>query len=125
VGSTFDVTAQPTNDPTNGVNDDGTVVDATKFIRTIRAMDEGDTTTGCPPHDARDADGDGVKETFLAVKVGTPVCFEVVPQMNTTVKGATAPQFFNAFIDVIGMPGAVKLDKRTVLFLVPPRAIAK
>ena len=56
--------------------------------------------------------------------VGTPVCFEVVPQMNTTVKPKSNAQFFNAFIDVLGMPGSVKLDRRTVLFLVPPREIA-
>jgi hypothetical protein len=36
------------------------------------------------------------------------------------VPAKSAPQFFDAFIDVIGMPGAVKLDRRTVIFEVPP-----
>jgi hypothetical protein len=121
VGSQFDVTAVPSNDPKNAVGDDGKVVDATKFIKALRAMDEGDAKNMCPAHVAKDTNGDGIKDTFTAVVVGTPVCFEVLPQMNTTVKPKASAQFFNAFIDVLGMPGSVKLDLRTVLFLVPPR----
>jgi hypothetical protein len=124
VGSQYDVTAVPSNDPKNAVGDDGKVVDATKFIKALRAMDEGDAKNMCPAHAAKDTNGDGIKDTFTAVVVGTPVCFEVLPQMNTTVKPKSSAQFFNAFIDVLGMPGSVKLDIRTVLFLVPPREIA-
>ncbi|MBI2393496.1 MAG: hypothetical protein HYV09_28200 [Deltaproteobacteria bacterium] len=123
VGSTYDVTAVPSNDPTNAPGDDGSPVDATQFIAALRAMDEGDPANGCPPHAAKDTGTDGVKDTFTSVVVGTPVCFEVLPKMNTTVKPKAEAQFFNAFIDVIGMPGSVKLDRRTVLFLVPPREI--
>ena len=115
VGSTFDVKAQASNDPKNAKN-----VDATKFIKAIRAMDEGNPTEGCPAAPAKDSDGDGIKDTFIAVKAGTPVCFEVIAAMNTTVPPTLDPQFFNAFIDVIGLPGNLKLDTRTVLFLVPP-----
>jgi hypothetical protein len=118
VGSTYDVTARPSNDPTNA---DG--VDATKFMKALRAKDEGDTAQGCPPAPAKDSDGDGIKDTFLAVKVGTPVCFEVIPQQNDTVPPKNVVQFFNAFIDVIGLPGNVNLDKRTVKFLVPPAGV--
>ena len=117
VGSQFDVTAQPSNDPSNA---DG--VDATKFVKALRAMDEG-SGKECPPHAAKDTNGDGIKDTFIAVVVGTPVCFEVLPQENTTVHPKPVAQFFNAFIDVLGMPGAVKLDRRNVLFLVPPKEI--
>ncbi len=124
VGSQFDVTAVPSNDATNAPGEDGMPVDATKFIKQLRAMDEGDTKNGCPAHAAKDSGGKGYKDTFTAVVVGTPVCFEVVPQMNNTVKPKSSAQFFNAFIDVLGMPGGVKLDRRTVLFLVPPREIA-
>ncbi len=119
VGSTFDVTAVPSNDPANA---DG--VDATKFIKALRAMDEGDPTNKCPAHAAKDTNGDGTKDTFIAVVVGTPVCFEVLPQMNTSVKPKPEVQFFKAFIDVLGMPGSVKLDKREVFFAVPPRDVA-
>ena len=115
VGTTFDVKAQASNDPKNAKN-----VDATKFIKAIRAMDEGNPAEGCPAAPAKDSDGDGIKDTFLAVKAGTPVCFEVIAATNTTVTPTIDPQFFNAFIDVMGLPGNLKLDTRTVLFLVPP-----
>jgi hypothetical protein len=118
VGSTFDVTARPSNDPANA---DG--VDATKFMKALRAKDEGDPAQGCPAWPAKDTNGDGVKDTFVAVKVGTPVCFEILPQQNDTVPPKTSVQFFNAFIDVIGLPGNVALDKRTVKFLVPPTGV--
>ncbi len=118
VGSVFDVTARASNDPTNP---DG--VDATQFIKALRAMDEGDAASGCPAASVKDTDSDGINDTFVSVKVGTPVCFEVLPKMNTTVKPKDNAQFFNAFIDVLGMPGSVKLDRRTVLFLVPPTDI--
>ncbi|GAC1543011.1 MAG: hypothetical protein NVS3B10_07300 [Polyangiales bacterium] len=118
VGSTFDVTAVAANDPSNA-----DAVDATKFIKALRAMDEGSAKApdACPPHAAKDTNGDGIKDTFIAVVVGTPVCFEILPQENTTVHPKTVAQFFNAFIDVLGMPGSVKLDRRNVLFLVPPK----
>ncbi len=115
VGTTFDVKAVPSNDPKNPKG-----VDATKFIKTLRAMDEGNPAEGCPAAPAKDSDGDGIKDTFIAVKAGTPVCFEVIPAMNTTVPATLEPQFFNAFIDVMGLPGNLKLDTRSVLFLVPP-----
>ncbi|MDB5214076.1 MAG: hypothetical protein JWO86_2003 [Myxococcaceae bacterium] len=116
VGSTFDVTATPSNDPKNPGG-----VDATKFIKTLRAMDEGNPANGCPAAPAKDSNGDGIKDTFLAVKAGTPVCFEVIPAVNNTVMPGTDPQFFNAFIDVIAVQGDLHLDKRSVLFLVPPK----
>jgi hypothetical protein len=55
------------------------------------------------------------------VKAGTPVCFEVIPAKNTTVPSEFDPQFFNAFVDVIAVQGNLKLDQRSVLFLVPPK----
>ena len=88
-------------------------------------MSEGDgdmTPAGCKARAVKDTDGDGVDDTFVAVRVGEPVCFEVVPKKNDFVEPAKdRPQFFKAFIDVVGMPGAVKLDRRDVLFLVPPK----
>jgi hypothetical protein len=123
VGTNFDVTAQPENDPTNPPAADGSTVDATKFIHALRAMDEGDSASSCPPNAAKDTNGDGIKDTFVAIPVGQPVCFEVIPEKNTFVKPGKQAQFFNAFINVLGMPGSVKLDQRTVLFLVPPQDI--
>ncbi|AKU94362.1 hypothetical protein AKJ09_01026 [Labilithrix luteola] len=120
VGSTFDVSAVPSNDPSNANG-----VDATKFIKALRAKDEGDAANGCPAAPAKDTDGDGVKDTFIAVQAGTPVCFEVIPNKNTTVPPTDVPQFYNAFIDVIGAPGNIQLDRRSVLFLVPPDVTVK
>ena len=80
VGSTYDVTVIPRNDPANA-----NAVDATKFIKALRAKDEGDPSQGCPAHPAKDTNGDGVKDTFTAVTVGTPVCFEVIPQMLSLI----------------------------------------
>ena len=116
VGSTFDVTAKPSNDPKNPKG-----VDATKFIKALRAMDEGNAANGCPAAPASDTNGDGVKDTFIAVKAGTPVCFEVIPAKNNFVEPDIDPQFFNAFIDVVAVQGNLQLDKRSVLFLVPPK----
>jgi hypothetical protein len=117
-GTTFDVTAVVSNDPTNPGG-----VDATKFIQNLRAMAEGDPLQGCPPASTVDTDGDGIDDTFVHVTVGSPVCFEVIPATNTTVPPTDQAQFFNAFIDVLGQPGAVKLDRRNVLFLVPPKDV--
>jgi hypothetical protein len=115
-GSSYDVKAVPSNDPKNANG-----VDATKFIKALRAMDEGNAANGCPPAAATDSDGDGIKDTFTALKVGTPVCFEVIPAKNTTVPPELDPQFYNAFVDVIGVQGNIELDRRSVLFLVPPK----
>lgn len=117
-GSNFNVTAAASNDPTNP---DG--VDATKFIKHLRAMKEGDTAQGCPAAKTIDTNGDKIDDTFEGVTVGVPVCFEVVPANNNFVPATKQPQFFNAKIDVLGMPGSVKLDQRNVLFLVPPAEI--
>ncbi len=116
VGSSYDVAARPRNDASNPNG-----VDATKFIKSLRAKDEGDAVQGCAPHDAKDTNGDGIKDTFTAVTVGTPVCFEVLPAVNDFVPPEKGAQFFNAFIDVVGIPGDINLDQRSVLFLVPPK----
>ncbi len=116
IGSSFDVTAKAVNDPTNANG-----VDATKFIKALRAMAEGDPKNGCPAARAKDADGDGINEKFVDLKAGTPVCFEVIPAMNLSVPPNLGPQFFNAFVDVVAVQGNLALDRRSVLFLVPPR----
>jgi hypothetical protein len=122
VGSSYDITYKLSNDPTNAKGPDGAVVDATKFIKHLRAMKEGDPASGCPANAVADTNGDGVDDTFKAITVGTPICFEVIPKMNETVPPLESAQFFNAFIDMVGMPGDVNLgDKRTVVFLVPPK----
>ena len=122
VGSSYDITYKLANDPTNAKGPDGAVVDATKFIKYLRAMKEGDAGSGCPAATTYDSNADGIDDTFKAITVGTPICFEVIPKMNDTVPPLESAQFFSAFIDMVGMPGSINLgDKRTVVFLVPPK----
>src|SRR5262249_30833082 len=109
------------NDPTNAPGPDGKPIDATQFVDHLRAMDAGSPVDGCPVHAAKDTDGDGFKDTFVGVTVGTPVCFEIVPKMNDFVPARAMPQPFRAFVDTIGIPGSIELDHRTILFLVPPK----
>jgi hypothetical protein len=120
VENSFDVTAVVSNDPTNAPGPDGKTIDATRFVDHLRAMDEGSPKDGCPAHAAKDTDGDGFKDTFPATPIGDAVCFEIVPKMNNFVPARAAPQTFQAFVDLIGMPGAIELGQRTILFLVPP-----
>lgn len=117
IGTAYDVAVRPRNDTANANG-----VDATKFIKALRAKDEGDASQGCPPHPAKDTNGDGINDTFTAVTVGTPVCFEVIPEVNSTAEPQDSAQFYNAFLDVVGVPGDIRLDTRKVLFLVPPKA---
>ncbi len=112
IGSTFDVIAQVFDDPSDAV-------DATKFVKKVRAMDEGDALKGCAAHAAKDTDGDGVKDLFVAVPTGTRVCFEVTPQMNTSVKPTAEDQYFQAVLQIMGLPGLVRLDTQTLRFRVP------
>lgn len=125
VGSTFDITAIPSNDSTNAGG-----VDATKFIKALRAMDEGDSAEGCAALGAskvKDTNADGFADTFIQITASKSnrVCFEVLPKMNDFVGPTNVAQIFRAFIDVVGMPGAVNLgDRRQVLFLVPPKDVA-
>ena len=113
------------NDTTNA-----DMVDATKFIKSLRAMDEGDATEKCAALGAskvKDTNGDGVADTFIQITAAASnrVCFEVLPKMNDFVAPTNVAQIFRAFIDVVGMPGAVNLgDRRQVLFLVPPKDVA-
>jgi hypothetical protein len=116
IGSSYNVTAIPANDPTNPGG-----VDATKFIQALRAMGEGDAANGCPKEMTTKSDPSLMyDDVFVGVTAGTAVCFEVIPAVNTTVPATMNAQFFKAFINVVGLPGNTKLDQRTVLFLVPP-----
>jgi hypothetical protein len=120
VGATYDVTAIPANDPTNPGG-----VDATKFIKEIRAMGEGNMANNCPKWATKKSNPSlTYNDVFSAVTAGTRVCFEIIPQVNTTVPPKTAAQFFKAFINVVGLPGDLPLDKRSVLFLVPPVSVS-
>ena len=76
-------------------------------------------TTGLTAVDRPGIDADSVPDTFQRVRPGLPVCFDIVPKMNTTVMPTLLPQLFRARIDVLG-DGFTPLDDREVFFLVPP-----
>ena len=118
IGANFNVTAVPANDPTNPGG-----VDATKFIQEIRAMGEGDAMNGCPKLNTTKSNPSlTYDDVFVGVTTGTPVCFQVIPAVNTTVMPTMSAQFFRALINVVGLPSNTQLDQRSVLFLVPPSA---
>lgn len=106
--------------------DDGESVDATVFIRRLEANTTGgvtdprDTSVVCVGGlPTADTDGDGVDETFPDLRPGTPVCFDIIAERNTTVMPTGMPQLFRAQIEVVG-DGVTVLDTRDVFFLVPP-----
>ena len=106
--------------------DDGESVDATIFIERIEpntaggVMDPRDPSIVCVAGlPTSDTDGDGRDETFPDVTPGTPVCFDIIPRMNTTVMPTAAPQLYRALVDVVG-DGVTVLDTRDVYFVVPP-----
>lgn len=80
-------------------------------------------TTGFATSDYPGIDADSFPDTFLRVTPGSPVCFDIIPRMNTTVPATLVPQVFRARINVIG-DGFTPLDSRVVFFLVPPRVPA-
>lgn len=99
------------NDPLNAGD-----VDVTKMV-TVRAMDEG--TSDCLARTAKDTDGDMVKDTFNGpIGVDNKICFELATT-NTTVAATDKPQFFVGYVDVLGSPGSVRLERRMVVLMVP------
>ncbi len=105
------------------LDDDG--IDATTLIDHVEADTSGgvadprDPSRVCVALPAVDSNGDGVLDTFPGVAPGTPVCFDVVPAVNTTVPPTAEPQVVRAAIDIVA-GGVTTLDTRTVYFLIPP-----
>lgn len=101
-------------------DDAGDNVDAVAaFVQALKA----NVTAAAPCTlglNARDSNLDGVADTFVDVRPGTRVCFDVLAKTNTTVKPTEEPQMFRATIVVQG-DGVSELDKRDVYFLVPPK----
>lgn len=102
------VTIEAADEP----DDDG---DSLQFIE---ALETNTTDPGCSMIMTEDSDGDGIHETYPVVTPGTPVCWDVIPRMNTTVMPAETPQVFIARLTVRG--DGSPLDSRLVYFLVPP-----
>ena len=116
----LDITAQARDDTTDAIN-------ALSFISRLETNTHGGVTDprdmtqicvgGLPVADLHPVDG--VNDTFPNVRPGTPVCFDIVPAMNTTVMPGPDPILVRAYIDVLG-DGITVLDTREVFFLIPP-----
>jgi hypothetical protein len=103
---------------TSETNPDG--VDALTFVKAVRAMSEGDSTAGCTPLDAKDTNGDGIADTFVAVPAGASPCFEVVPALNKTRRGSPEVILaYGAFVDYVSAPSATPPTRPHLIFLVP------
>jgi hypothetical protein len=111
-GVPLDLNAIPQDDPTDQV-------DAVReFVDHLETLQLG--TAECANMlAAQDTNGDLYPDQYLNVRAGTPVCWKLVPKMNTSVVTTEQPQLFKATVTVIG-DGITELDTRTVYFLVPP-----
>jgi len=116
----LDVSAQASD-----IADPGESIDAVasfiEYLETRTTAAPGLTcTTGYATYDRAGIDADTQHDTFRDVVPGNPVCFDIVPRMNTTVMPTLDPQIFRANVDVLG-DGFTPLDSRVIFFLVPPR----
>lgn len=109
---TIDISARPVDDPSDSVNAVTAFIGAIVANPTAGASCDSGLTVA-------DRDGDGHPDTFVGVKPGARVCFDVLPKSNVTVSPTTGPQMFKAAIEVVGDSVTV-LDTRNVFFLVPP-----
>ena len=111
--SRLDITAEFVDDPSDAVDT------RAAFFDHLEANPAGDRARGCQARTARDADGDGILDTFPGVRTDDRVCFDIIPRQNDTVMPIATPQIFRARVRVIG-DGYTELDSRDVFFLVPP-----
>jgi hypothetical protein len=103
-------------DPPNPKSPFGEPLDGAALVH-LRAMSEGDATKGCAPNAAKDTNGDGVDDTFVAVDGSASVCFEVTAK-NETVLPTGSTQIYAALVDVVGATGAM-VDRRLVVLMTP------
>jgi len=95
----------------------GDAGDALQFIDYLEVNVGGGRCSAISP--TEDTNADTHDDAFPSLLPGTPVCWDVVPAMNTTVpRQVDNPQVFEARLTVSG--DGSPLDARIVYFLVPP-----
>jgi hypothetical protein len=107
----MDISAKVTDDPSDSVDSVAAFVDSVVANPTAGAPCASGLT-------AVDKNGDGKLDTFVGVKPGTHVCFDVISKKNVSVPGASTAQTYKASISVLGS-GVTVLSTRNVFFLVP------
>lgn len=110
-GLPLDITAEAIDDPADNVDA------VAAFIERLETQQLG--TAECASGlEEVDSNNDDFADKYLGVQPRTPVCWKLVPKMNTTVEPSDTARFFKATIKVSA--GATQLDEREVLFVVPP-----
>jgi hypothetical protein len=100
-------------------DDPGDAVDApAAFVERMETLQLG-TERCASALSEEDSDGDTFPDTYVDVQAGTPVCWRVVPKMNTTVAATAEWQSFHATIRIVA-DGVTELGTRDAYFLVPP-----
>jgi hypothetical protein len=100
-------------------DDDTDLVDAVEeFVDYLEVYTPGTAECIAWP-DLNDSDDDTHMDEFLGVTAGQPVCWKIIPQMNTTVEPLETVQLFKAYVHLWGNDTTL-LDTRTVYFVVPP-----
>ena len=111
-GVPIDLAALPEDDPSDSVD---TIA---AFVERIETLQLG--TASCANGlTEEDGDGDTYPDRYVGVRAGTPVCWRLVPKMNSTVASTASWQFFHATVPIVA-DGITTLETRDVYFLVPP-----
>ena len=108
----FDVSAAIIDDPSDSID-----VAATFVNRIVTYVSAGGPCAN--GFTALDTDADTYTDTFLDVPVGSTVCFEIVPNNNTSIAATADPQTFKGSLVLLG-EGHTELARRDVYFVVPP-----
>lgn len=110
--SQSDVSARLIDDPNDGIDA------VAAFIDTLEANDVG-------PHPCTqglttiDTNTDGRPDTFIGVRSGSILCFDVVLKDNQTVPSSGSPKYYSAILEFIA-DGVTVLESRGVHFRVQP-----
>jgi hypothetical protein len=111
-GVPLDLNAIPEDDPADAVDA------VTSFVDRLETLQLGTAECTNGLSDA-DTNGDQVPDQYLDVPASTPVCWRLIPKINSTVLATEEPQLFKATVTVFA-DGITSLDSRQVFFLVPP-----
>ncbi|MAQ17525.1 MAG: hypothetical protein CMN30_22355 [Sandaracinus sp.] len=110
-GVTLDLSLLATDDPADAVDAVATFLAPTETLQ-LGTAECSDGLTDV------DTDTDGIADAYVDVRVRTPVCWRLAPQMNTTVAATSVPQIFRVTVQVIG-DGITVVDERDIFFVVP------
>jgi hypothetical protein len=108
----LDISGVPVDDGSDSVDAVASFID---HLITLQ-LDSPECTAGLTD---QDSNGDGHPDVFVNVIAGTPVCWKLVPKVNSSVPGSKEPQLYRASIQVYG-ERVTLLDQRNVFFVVPP-----